>query len=75
LEEANHMSIKEKYTHELAEVVAKALASGSRESLTASDGTEVYAYDDGVFWGINRAGNNVLHGIRLHDGSDIAEGS
>jgi len=37
------MTIKQRYSRELEEMIAKAKAAGSRESLTTKDGAEVYA--------------------------------
>ena len=58
-------------------MIAKAKAAGSRESLTAADGTELYAYPhpSGIAWGINAAetGVNLWRGIRWPDGRDAAE--
>ena len=69
---------KQRYANELAEVIAKAKAAGSRESLTTADGSEIYAYPhkDGIAWGINRAadGVNIWRAVRRPDGADIGEG-
>jgi hypothetical protein len=72
------MSTKERYSHELAEVIAKAKTKHSRESLTTRDGTEIYAYpkpEGRIAWGVNAAetGWNILSGIRQPDGTDEAE--
>jgi hypothetical protein len=73
------MSTKERYSREIAEVIAKAKAAGSRESITTADGAEVYAYpkpEGRIAWGVNSAetGINVWRGIRRPDGADEAEG-
>ena len=62
------ISTKQRYSRELAEVIAKAKAAGSRESLTAKDGAEVYACPipaGRIAWGVNAAetGFNILRGI------------
>ena len=71
------MITKERYRRELEEVIAKAKAKRSRESLTAADGAEAYAYPHpaGIAWGVNAAetGWNILCGIRRPDGADEAE--
>ena len=72
------MTIKQRYSRELAEVIAKAKARWSRESLTTAGGVEIYAYPHpaGITWGINAAetGVNISRGIRRPDGADEAEG-
>ena len=71
------MITKERYRRELEEVIARAKARFSRESLTANDGAEAYAYPHpaGIAWGVNAAetGWNILRGIRRPDGADEAE--
>ena len=71
-------SIKQTYSFQIAAAIAAAGASRMRETVTASDGTEAYAYPHagGMAWGVNAAktGENLLRGIRRPDGSDIAEG-
>jgi hypothetical protein len=71
------MITKERYRRELEEVIAKAKATRSRESLTAADGAEAYAYPHpaGIAWGVNapETGVNILCGIRRPDGADEAE--
>ena len=71
------MITKERYRREIEEVIAKAKARWSRESLTAADGAEAYAYPHpvGIAWGVNAAetGWNILCGIRRPDGADEAE--
>ena len=68
---------KERYRREIEEVIAKAKARWSRESLTAADGAEAYAYPHpaGIAWGVNapETGVNILCGIRRPDGADEAE--
>jgi hypothetical protein len=66
------------YQKELEEVIAKVRKTGSRETVDALDGAEVYAYsrsEGRIAWGVNRAsdGRNILRGIRLPDGTDTAE--
>ena len=60
------------------EAIGKARASKTRETATAGDGAEAYAYPRpaGIAWGVNAAetGVNVLRGIRRLDGGDEAEG-
>ena len=59
----------------IEEAIAKAKASGERETVQASDGAEAYAYPhrDGIAWGVNGPdGWNVLRGIRGADGKDVA---
>ena len=72
------MTIKERYRAAIEEVIAKAKAKWSRESLTTAGGMEIYAYPHpaGIAWGINAAetGVNILRGIRRPDGADEAEG-
>ena len=73
------MQAKQRYHRELAEVIAKAKAAGSRESLTTQDGAEIYAYpmpEGNIAWGINSAGTgvNLWRGIRRPGGADEAEG-
>ena len=57
--EANRMtSTKQRYRHEIEEVIANAKAVGSRESLTTADGAEIYAYPipgSRIAWGVNAA--------------------
>ena len=71
------MSTKERYSREIEEVIAKAKAKWSRESLTTAGGVEIYAYPHpaGIAWGVNAAetGVNILCGIRRPDGADEAE--
>ena len=71
------MTIKERYSREIEEVIAKAKAKWSRESLTTAGGAEIYAYPHpaGIAWGVNAAetGVNILCGIRRPDGADEAE--
>ena len=72
-------STKQRYRHEIEEVIANAKAVGSRESLTTADGAEIYAYPipgSRIAWGVNAAktGWNILRGIRRPDGADEAEG-
>ena len=71
------MIAKERYRREIEEVIAKAKARWSRESLTAADGAEAYAYPHpaGIAWGVNapETGVNILCGIRRPDGADEAE--
>ena len=71
------MSTKERYRAAIEEVIAKAKAKWSRESLTAAGGVEIYAYPHpaGIAWGVNAAetGVNILCGIRRPDGADEAE--
>ena len=71
------MIAKERYRREIEGVIAKAKARWSRESLTAADGAEAYAYPDpaGIAWGVNapETGVNILCGIGRPDGADEAE--
>jgi len=71
------MTIKERYRAAIEEVIAKAKAKWSRESLTTAGGVEIYAYPHpaGIAWGVNAAetGVNILCGIRRPDGADEAE--
>jgi len=73
------ITLKQRYYRELEEVIAKAKARLSRESITAADGAEIYAYpkpEGRIAWGVNAAktGFNILRGIRRPDGADEAEG-
>ena len=71
------MNAKECYRTEIEEVIAKAKATHSRESLAVAGGAEIYAYPhkDGIAWGVNGAqGVNVWRSIRQPDGAGIAEG-
>jgi hypothetical protein len=73
------ITTKERYCREIEEVITKAKATRSRESLTTRDGAEIYAYpkpEGNIAWGINSAGTgvNLWSGIRRPDGSDIMEG-
>ena len=72
-------SAKERFSRELDEVIAKAKATLSRESLTTADGAEIYAYpkpEGSIAWGVNSAGTgvNLWQGIRRPDGEEEAEG-
>src|SRR5271157_3865773 len=71
------MTIKERYRAAIEEVIAKAKAKWSRESLTTAGGVELYAYPHpaGIAWGVNapETGVNILCGIRRPDGADEAE--
>src|SRR5271166_5398389 len=71
------MIAKERYRREIEEVIAKAKARWSRESLTVADGAEAYAYPHpaGIAWGVNapETGFNILRGLRRPDGADEAE--
>ncbi len=70
------MSIFETYQREIAEVCKKVRETRSMTKVIASDGAEIYGYPrarDRVAWSVNAAdGFNILRGIRLPDGSDIA---
>ena len=73
------MTTKQRYRAELEEVIAKAKAAGSKESITTADGAEIYAYpkpEGLIAWGINSAGTgvNLWSGIRRPDGADETEG-
>jgi hypothetical protein len=73
------MSIKQRYSREIADAIAKARFSRSRATVTTEDGAEIYAYpkpEGLIAWGINSAetGINVRRGIRRPDGADEAEG-
>jgi hypothetical protein len=73
------MQAKQRYHREIAEVIAKAKATGSRKSLTTQDGAEIYAHpmpEGNIAWGINSAGTgvNLWRGIRRPDGADEEEG-
>ena len=61
------ITTKQRYRHEIEEVIANAKEASSRESLTAADGAEIYAYPipgGRIAWGINEA----------QDGTEEAEG-
>ena len=60
------ITTKQRYRHEIEEVIANAKEASSRESLTAADGAD-YAYPipgGRIAWGINEA----------QDGTEEAEG-
>jgi hypothetical protein len=70
------ITLKARYGGAIEAAIGKAKASRQRETVSASDGAEVYAYPNtrGIAWGVNdaSAGFNLLRGIRRPDGTDEA---
>jgi hypothetical protein len=74
---AAQSAAKQRYSREIEDAIALARFSRSRATVTATDGTEAYAYpkpEGRIAWGVNapQTGVNVLRGIRRPDGSDEA---
>ena len=72
------MSTKDRYLSEIEAVIARAKSWREIVTVTAEDGSEIYAYpkpEGRIAWGVNGPqGVNILRGIRRPDGSDMAEG-
>ena len=71
------MTTKQRYHHELEEVIAKAKVWREVVIVTANDGAEIYAYarpEGRIAWGVNAAqtGANILRGVRRPDGTNEA---
>lgn len=71
------LEAKARYRTELDAAIKAAKQSGGRETVTAEDGTEAYAYPlryGGIAWGLNHreTGFNFLRGVRRPDGEDEA---
>lgn len=72
------MSAKEHYRREIEAAISKAKASGFRETVTASDGAEAYAYPqpgEGIAWGVNAAKTGwSVRGIRRRRSGGLTMG-
>ena len=72
------ITLKARYGAAIEAAVGKAKATHQRETVSASDGAEVYAcpHPRGIAWGVNDAsgGFNQLRGVRRPDGIDEAVG-
>ena len=69
------ITLKARYGGAIEAAIGKAKASRERETVSASDGAEAYAYPHprGIAWGVNASdGLNLLRGVRRPDGSDEA---
>jgi len=69
------ITLKARYGGTIEAAIGKARASRERETVSASDGAEAYAYPHprGIAWGVNAPeGFNLLRGVRPPDGGDEA---
>ena len=67
------IALKARYGGAIEAAIGKAKATHKRETVSASDGAEAYAYPHprGIAWGVNAPeGFNLLRGIRRPDGAD-----
>jgi hypothetical protein len=69
------ITLKARYGGAIEAAIGKAKASRERETVSASDGAEAYAYPHprGIAWGVNAPdGFNLLRGVRRPDCADEA---
>lgn len=67
-------ALRARYAVQLDAAIGQSVGNGCRFIMRAPDGAEVFAepWGDGVVWGVNdAAGEVLLRGRRLFDGSDV----